>query len=172
MEGSKQMRLTTTPSSAMADTEASSKWYQCWSNWFLAYAVSGSGQRGSDGRCDCRLTQSKIINVPVTWQLKGGYDGLSGRSSRDSSMNWWCYENSSTKTFVDLVHSYFCPWPNLTRMTNQAFSYYLMPAAGSFVHLLPEPAGSGSRSTNIWVDKYSGRRVYGSTTFCCTKNSN
>jgi hypothetical protein len=44
--------------------------------------------------------------------------------------------------------------PNLTRVKNQAFGYYLMPATGSLVHLLPEPAGSGSGSTNIWVDEF------------------
>jgi hypothetical protein len=35
-----------------------------------------------------------------------------------------------------------------------------MPAAGSFVHLLPEPASSGSRLTNIRVDKFMGRQFF------------
>jgi hypothetical protein len=39
-------------------------------------------------------------------------------------------------------------------VTNQAFGYYLTTAAGLFVYLMPEPAGSGSRSMNIWVDEF------------------
>jgi hypothetical protein len=45
-------------------------------------------------------------------------------------------------------------------VTNQAFGYYLMPAESLFIHLLPELAGSGSRSTNIRVKEFTDRQLF------------
>jgi hypothetical protein len=82
---------------------------------------------------------------------------------------------SLTQTFVDLIFVDLVlvllslTWPNITRVTNQAFGYYLMSAAGSFVHHVDKYSGRWIfGSTNIRVDECSGRQLYGSTSFHCT----